>query len=72
MSKVHTKLLFRTIVSACNLIAKHWKSRVAPTKTRLITQMQTNWEYEHMAAHQLEKKGATTEAGHIWDKYWNT
>ncbi|CAH2324787.1 Hypothetical predicted protein, partial [Pelobates cultripes] len=68
----HTKLLFHTLISACNLIAKNWKSHKVPTKTELVTQIQKNWEYEHMAAQQLETGGATIEAGKIWEQYWDT
>ncbi|CAH2306594.1 Hypothetical predicted protein [Pelobates cultripes] len=71
LTKVHSKLLFHTLIAACNLIAKNWKSRNIPTKTELVTQIQKNWEYERMAAQQLGTGVATMEAGKIWEQYWN-
>ncbi|CAH2319739.1 Hypothetical predicted protein, partial [Pelobates cultripes] len=50
IAKVHARLLFHTLIAACTLIARAWKSTSAPTKHSLRQQIQTNWKYELMTA----------------------
>ncbi|CAH2299966.1 Hypothetical predicted protein, partial [Pelobates cultripes] len=66
LTKVHTKLLFHTLIAACTLIARTWKSQDIPMKYMLVQQIQTNWEYELMADQQIGKRRTTAEAGQLW------